>query len=229
MNSIYFLLNFFIGACLASHANVIYERWYTHNFIFSRSYCDNCKSTLSLLDEIPLFSYLLLKGKCKYCQKNIPRELFFFELVGGFAFCTINFSDKSQIITSIFIFSLLLIAISDYYQNEFDLIFIFPAIITSILFNRIYLFNWIEWLSFLPVLIVLSIYSFKQKMGLGDLLIYVLISTYFTPTFANLTLLFAALILIIIHFTENNLVSHNYPFIPFIFIGLIISKFIFEQ
>ncbi|WP_232463141.1 prepilin peptidase [Lactobacillus acidophilus] len=104
MNSIYFLLNFFIGACLASHANVIYERWDTRNFIFSRSYCDNCKSTLSLLDEIPLFSYLLLKGKCKYCQKNIPRELFFFELVGGFAFCTINFSDKSQIITSIFIF-----------------------------------------------------------------------------------------------------------------------------
>ena len=197
---------------------------------------DGILVTLSFLGLIVIIVKVLFHYWTKFLysliyfwKANIPRELFFFELVGGFAFCTINFSDKSQIITSIFIFSLLLIAISDYYQNEFDLIFIFPAIITSILFNRIYLFNWIEWLSFLPVLIVLSIYSFKQKMGLGDLLIYVLISTYFTPTFANLTLLFAALILIIIHFTENNLASYNYPFIPFIFIGLIISKFIFEQ
>lgn len=226
MNLLYFSLNFFIGTCLASHANVIYERSRKQDFIFSRSHCTNCYTTLSLLDEIPLFSYLFLKGRCKYCQEAIPSELFLFELIGGFTFCTIDFNNKNELILSLFLFSFLLVAIADYDQEEFDLFFLFPAFIIAVFFNKISLFNLTEWFYFLPIFTVLCWNVFKRKLGLGDLLIYILLSFYFTPLFANLTLLLASLLLLVVHLIERNKISTNYPFIPFIFIGTIISQFI---
>lgn len=211
MNLLYNFLNFFIGTCLASHAAVIYDRWNNKNFIFARSHCNNCLSTLSLLDEFPLISYLFLKGRCRYCQSPIPSEFFMFELIGGFAFFKIDFSSQNNIIVAFFIFNLFLVAIFDYYQNEFDLILLFPILIIAILFNKFSSFNLLEWVSFLPIVIVLSWNTFRQKIGLGDLLIYILLTLFFTPSFANLTFLFASLFLITLHLIENNSISTNYP------------------
>ncbi|MDE7055786.1 MAG: prepilin peptidase, partial [Lactobacillus sp.] len=50
-----------IGACLASHAGVICDRYLKEDFLFSRSKCSSCQFNLSLLEEIPFLSYLLLK------------------------------------------------------------------------------------------------------------------------------------------------------------------------
>ncbi len=36
-----------------------------------RSFCPDCKHQLSALDNIPLFSYLFLKGHCRYCKEKI--------------------------------------------------------------------------------------------------------------------------------------------------------------
>lgn len=36
-----------------------------------RSFCPQCNHHLSALDNIPLFSYLILRGRCRYCKKNI--------------------------------------------------------------------------------------------------------------------------------------------------------------
>jgi leader peptidase (prepilin peptidase)/N-methyltransferase len=37
----------------------------------TRSHCSHCRQILKWQDLIPLLSYLLLKGKCRYCQKKI--------------------------------------------------------------------------------------------------------------------------------------------------------------
>lgn len=37
----------------------------------ARSFCPNCKHQLSWKDNIPLLSYIFLKGKCRYCKKSI--------------------------------------------------------------------------------------------------------------------------------------------------------------
>jgi leader peptidase (prepilin peptidase) / N-methyltransferase len=36
-----------------------------------RSYCDTCGHTLGAWDLVPIFSYLFLKGRCRYCQSRI--------------------------------------------------------------------------------------------------------------------------------------------------------------
>ena len=226
MNSIYYFFNFIIGTCLASHALVIYERWPERNIIFARSHCDNCKFELSLLDEIPLFSFLVLRGRCKYCQSSIPAELFLFELIGGIAFTTIDFSNKNGILTSILLFSLLLVTISDYNQQNFDLLFLVPATLIAIFYNQFPNYNLIDWISFICIISILGWNAFKQKMGSGDLIIYLIISSYFSTTVANFTLLIASLLAIIVFLIERNDKNQSFPFLPFIFTGLAFTQFL---
>lgn len=224
MNLFYTLTNFIIVACLASHAAVICERINTQNFVFSRSHCNYCHSTLSLLDEIPLLSFLLLKGRCKFCKQKIPAELFLFELIGGFAFENIHFNQLKDLLTAVLLFSFFLVAISDYHQQEFDFILLIPAIVTTFFCHHFTIFNLLDWSILLLISSILIWYILKRKLGLGDLLIYLILATYFNPNFANQTFLFASIFLIIIHLIDNHPKNYSYPFIPCILLGLTLSK-----
>lgn len=226
MNLFYTLTNFFIGTCLASHAAVICKRINKTNFVFSRSHCDYCHSELSLLDEIPLLSFLFLKGRCRYCKQKISAELFLFELIGGFAFRTINFSQLKDLLTAVLLFSILLVAISDYYQKEFDLILLSPAIIIALFCHHFTTFNLLDWTTLLLILFLLSWYVLKRKLGFGDLLIYLILAIYFDPNSANQILLFASIFLIITYIIEKNSKNYSYPFIPYIFLGLILKQWL---
>lgn len=226
MNLIYIFINFIIGTCIASHMAVIFDRWATQNFIFSRSHCKNCHFELSLLDEIPILSYMLLRGRCRYCNQSIPNELFLFELIGGFAFSPIDFSSIDGITTSIFLSSLLLTAISDFHKKEFDLFFLLPAIIIAVFQNKFYDFSLLDFLSFILISSIFSWNVFRQKMGLGDLLIYLTLAIYLTPSIANIAFLLASSLLLLLFLIDHKDFSYHYPFIPFIFLGLVFTQFL---
>ena len=223
MNLLYQLTSFLIGTCLASHACVIAERAGKEDFIFTRSKCTNCKQQLSLLDEIPLVSYLMLKGRCRYCKVHIPCEYFLIEFLGGFAFCKIDFSSISGMNTALVLFSLLLAAISDYQSKEFDVAFIVPASIIAALhilinFQKI---STVDLIHFCPIFALFVYEIFKNRLGCGDLLVYLILALYFSPQFANLAFLVASLILIILFKTDELDRKASVAFIPFIYIGVI--------
>ena len=48
-----------------------------------RSYCPVCKNQLKWYHNIPIFSYIILGGKCSYCKTNIPFIYFFSEILLG--------------------------------------------------------------------------------------------------------------------------------------------------
>lgn len=225
MNLIFKISNFLIGTCLASHACVIVERVGKEDFIFSRSKCTNCNQQLNIFDEIPLISYLLLKGRCRYCKVQIPAEYFVTEFLGGAAFLKIDFSNPHDTITAIILFNILLAAISDYQSKEFDIAFVVPAFFISALriiktFEQINITDLVE---FCPIFLLFLYETIKNKIGKGDLLIYLILTFCFDPKFANLTFLTASIILL--SFFIGGEVSKNEPvaFIPFIYIGLIIQ------
>ena len=225
MEWIFGISNFLIGTCLASHACVIVERAGKEDFIFSRSKCTNCNQQLCLLDEIPLISYLVLQGRCRYCKVHIPCEYFFTEFLGGFAFCKINFSNIHGIYTAIVLFSLLLTAISDYQVQEFDIILVLPALIISVLhiMNNLNSISIISFIQFLPIFLLLLFETIRKKCGSGDLIIYLILSFYFNSKFANLTFLTASITLLIVFFSSEMNKKQPIAFIPFIYIGLIIQ------
>lgn len=79
-----FLLSFVFGAFIGSFLNVLIDRLSTgRGFIAGRSYCEHCKRTLKAQDLVPLISFLLLKGRCRYCHTKIPFRLFVVELTCG--------------------------------------------------------------------------------------------------------------------------------------------------
>lgn len=51
-----------------------------------RSICENCKHELSALDLVPLFSFLFLRGKCRYCHHKIGWFAPFIEIFTAFIF-----------------------------------------------------------------------------------------------------------------------------------------------
>lgn len=53
------------------------------NLFLPRSFCPSCKTTVSALNNIPLLSYLFLKGRCKSCQQPISLRYPLVELLSA--------------------------------------------------------------------------------------------------------------------------------------------------
>lgn len=86
MNFIIYPLLFLFGLIFGSFLNVLIYRLNEENvpkFWQGRSFCPKCKHTLSWMDNVPLLSYLLLSGKCRYCKKKISLQYPIVELVAG--------------------------------------------------------------------------------------------------------------------------------------------------
>ena len=61
-------ITFILGCCLGSFADCAAVRLVSGQSVLSgRSHCDSCGHVLGVLDLFPVLSWLLLKGKCRYC------------------------------------------------------------------------------------------------------------------------------------------------------------------
>jgi len=73
---------FVVGACVGSFLNVcIYRLEKGVSIIRPRSYCPDCRHPLAWYDNIPLLSYLILRGRCRHCRKPISFRYFTVELL----------------------------------------------------------------------------------------------------------------------------------------------------
>ncbi|BDR60912.1 prepilin peptidase [Lactobacillus xylocopicola] len=226
MKGIFYLTNFVLGTCLASHAAVICDRFLTADFMLGRSRCSACHSTLNLLDELPIISYFWLRGKCRYCQASIPVKLPIIEIIGGFAYTSLDFSTSTGWLTALLLFSLLLAAICDYTQQEFYLVMLLPAIILALSqVGNLRYYQLLEYIELLPILITLICYTCAGKFGSGDLIIYLILVLYFGPTFTNHVLLSAALFFVAQFLFEIKSASAQKAtaFVPYIFLGLVVQ------
>ena len=63
---------FFLGACIGSFLNVvIYRTSSGESWVLGRSHCEKCSAQIAWYDNIPLLSFLLLKGKCRHCSQPL--------------------------------------------------------------------------------------------------------------------------------------------------------------
>jgi len=81
---------FIFGLCIGSFLNAVIWRLHRkESFFKGRSYCPKCRHSLGARDLIPLLSFLLLKGKCRYCKEKISRQYPVIELATGLLFCLV--------------------------------------------------------------------------------------------------------------------------------------------
>ena len=67
-----YIYAFIVGACVASFINVVIDRLPKGISISKgRSRCDECKTQLKWYDLIPIVSWVLLRGRCRYCGARL--------------------------------------------------------------------------------------------------------------------------------------------------------------
>jgi leader peptidase (prepilin peptidase)/N-methyltransferase len=86
-----YIITVIFGLVIGSFLNVCIYRIPRDGSIAkpSRSYCPHCNHTLSALDNIPVFSYLFLRGKCRYCKGKISPRYMIVELLTACIFAFI--------------------------------------------------------------------------------------------------------------------------------------------
>jgi prepilin signal peptidase PulO-like enzyme (type II secretory pathway) len=103
----FYIIIFVFGLATGSFLNsVIYRLDKNESFLKGRSYCPNCKHQLSWKDLIPIFSFLELQGKCRYCKKPISLHYPLVELATGILFVGVFHITFPNFLFSIFYFLL---------------------------------------------------------------------------------------------------------------------------
>jgi leader peptidase (prepilin peptidase)/N-methyltransferase len=71
-HAVYLVFLFALGACVGSFLNVVAYRFPLGKSVISPpSACPKCTTTLSWRDNIPIFGWLFLGGKCRYCKNPV--------------------------------------------------------------------------------------------------------------------------------------------------------------
>lgn len=84
------IFGFLFGSCLGSGTLCFLMRQRAgESWMHGRSHCDSCGHTLHAIDLIPVLSYLMTGGKCRYCKAKIPPLCCITECVFGICFAVI--------------------------------------------------------------------------------------------------------------------------------------------
>ena len=182
----------------------------------TRSYCPHCNHKLSFWDMIPLFSYIFLRGRCRYCKEKIRPRYFILELCSGLVFGLFALSIKLGLqnlnasIITYFIFGLLYIAglfivsgidnEKKQIQNELVLYLIIVEslyIIYLCIVEIANIYRYVIYLVLLVVLTTINILYYKKKLKNNytiDCLILLTLMVIFTYEYCSvLTVIFTLL------------------------------------
>lgn len=109
----YAVATFLFGICIGSFLNVVIYRVPRGLSVNKpkRSYCPGCKKEIPISRNIPLFTWLIQKGKCAECKCSIPSRYFWIELLTGLLWvaCWYYFSDPLEAIFFMLLGSLALV------------------------------------------------------------------------------------------------------------------------
>lgn len=227
-------LSIIFGLVWGSFLSVVKNRLDRPKTIFfTRSECPKCKKKLGVLDLIPLVSFIVLKGKCRYCKRKISLEYPVFELVCAAVASLLYLKFKISLASiALFLsFSVLLIAsVIDIADHEVDL----GLFIVGIIFALAWFFLKNEGSKTVINLLLavssgavlpfgLYLISREKWMGLGDsfFAIWIAIIAGFPNAIAAVFLAFflGALFGIIMLLVKKDRKDRRLPFGPFLALG----------
>jgi len=232
-----------LGALWGSFANVCILRLPQNKGVVSgRSYCPKCKKKIIWKDNIPIISYILLKGKCRKCKKPISSQYALVEMLSLISFASIYYLYGISFTTLLLITLALVLIIIFFIDLKHFIIpntLTFPlmalGLIKSFIPNLNEIFpNYID--SIIGGLfgygIIWSIIFFykqirkKEGMGLGDAKLFAVIGFWFgwiSIPFVIFLSSITALISVVPDLIKNSKkMSTQIPFGPYIIIGTLL-------
>lgn len=178
---------FIIGLTIGSFLNVcIYRIPNNLSIAYPASHCTSCNHNLSFLDLVPLFSYIFLGGKCRYCKAKFSIRYPLLEFFTGILFVLVYINTSDIYITLKFCILasyLLVVSMIDLDTMEiYDSINIVGAILAvPFLFRGDVIDNFVKYglggllgIGIILLIIVLT----KGAMGTGDMIFLGVIGLY---------------------------------------------------
>ncbi|MBD5451961.1 MAG: prepilin peptidase [Lachnospiraceae bacterium] len=171
------IIIFLYGIIIGSFLNVcIYRLPKKENIVTTRSHCMSCGYQLKWYDLIPLFSWLVLGGKCRKCKARISVQYPIIEALNGFLWLTIFFVCGVSIETALYcVLASALLALSVIDFRTYEIPFGFNLIIAALGLIRVLtdLSNWTEYaIGFFAVsapLYLIYIVTKGRGIGGGDI------------------------------------------------------------
>lgn len=128
-----------IGLCLGSFYNVVILRSLSdESIVFPPSKCPKCGNKLKAWHNIPVLSYVFLRGKCAFCKEKISIQYPIIELLsmGLFALCYYKFGLSWQTLFAIiFCSGMLIMTMTDLKEKLVDCNIAIGLAIIGVVFN----------------------------------------------------------------------------------------------
>ena len=235
------IVHFIIGAIIGSFLNVVSVRVVNNKqFYKGRSECTDCNKTVRWQDNLPILSFVLLKGRCRHCKAKISYLYPIVELLTGIVFVFIFNLEMDLFQQAVFLLLVsLLIVISAIdtlekaiYQHHlillFALIVIIRAFIEPVKFIDLF-YGPLTFGGFLAVLrwIGGKIYK-KEAMGIGDVKLAVVLGFMLSLKLAVVALYtsFISASIVGVYLIASKRKSERIlPFAPFLSFGAMMAYF----
>lgn len=175
MHIAYAVLAFVLGSIIGSFLNVVILRTPLHQSIVKEpSHCFSCGHRLAWYDMFPIFSWIFLRGKCRYCGEKISPRYMIVEAVTAVLYCLayLVFGFKLELAFSAVLFAVLVV-LSAIDIDRFEIPY-WCSITTAVLgVIAIFVFKETPWherlIAMGVILVIFVILVLVGGMGGGDL------------------------------------------------------------
>ena len=235
-----YILIFILGLIVGSFCNVcIYRIPKNESIIYPTSHCPKCRTTIKPVDNIPLLSYILLKGRCRNCGSKISIQYPVVELLTGIIYLIIYLIYGLSIQSLIYIIlssALIIIAFIDLNEQIVPDVISLPGIGVGLILSF-----FVPYLSFINsalgvvvgggiILIIALVGSMifkKEAMGGGDVKLAAMIGAFLGWRYTIISLFLGfflgALAGIFLVLSKIKSKEDMVPFGPFIALGSLIT------
>lgn len=223
---------FLLGTAMGSFYNVLIDRLPNdQDVIKSRSECTNCHTTLKWQDLIPIWSFVFLKGRCRYCGTKLTYQYLVSELtVGGiFLLAFLLYGSRFDWLTTVIMLALwsmlFVVGVMDYKYSiiidqvliPFTVIGIVVRLVTKVSILEI-LLGGVTGFVFYGIIYVIARLIYKREaFGFGDVLLLTAVGTFFGPAKTLVTgfLAFYCCIIFIVIFRIRDKKLGRHSEVPF--------------
>ena len=234
------ILIFILGLITGSFSNVCICRIPRNkSIIYPASHCPKCRSNISPKDNIPLLSYILLKGRCRNCKSKISIQYPIVELLTGLIYLIIYLTYGLSVQTLIYIIlssALIIIAFIDLNEQIVPDVISLPGIVIGFILSF-----FVPYISFINsalgvvfgggIILIIglagSLIFKKEAMGGGDVKLAAMIGAFLGWRYIIISLFLGfflgAIAGIILIMSKIKSREDVVPFGPFIVLGSFIT------
>lgn len=166
-----------LGLIIGSFLNCLIWRLYKNETITGRSYCPKCRRQIEWYDNIPVLSFLFLRGKCRHCHQKISWQYPLVEISTAVLFLLaflndVNSAQFTYLLARdwLIIITLTIVFVYDFRWQLIPMTLIWPMCAVIFILNIFIGFSWASLLisATAATLFFLIQYAVTKKKGLGE-------------------------------------------------------------